>query len=94
MTEHPYLVILRLAIVGVGAVVTLWGLRMVVQGRGHRSTFLLLTTGFALLTIGAVVEGILFEFFGWDLAAAHTVEALTAALGFVLILVSIQRSQV
>ncbi len=94
MTDHSVLVILRLGIVGVGAIVTLWGLRMAVQDRGHRSTFLILTTGFALLTLGAVVEGVLFEFLGWNLTAAHTAEALTAVLGFVLILVSIHRSQV
>jgi hypothetical protein len=94
MTEHPTLIIFRLAIVAAGAIVTLWGLRMVVQGRGHRGTFLFLTAGFALLTLGAVVEGVLFEFFGWDLVSAHTAEALTAVLGFVLILISIRRSQV
>jgi hypothetical protein len=94
MTEHPTLIIIRLAIVAAGAVVTLWGLRMVVQSRGHRGIFLLLTAGFALLTLGAVVEGVLFELFGWDLVAAHTAEALTAAVGFALILISIQWSHV
>jgi hypothetical protein len=94
VTEHSTLIIFRLAIVAAGGIVTLWGLRMVVQGRGHRGTFLLLTAGFAFLTLGAIMEGVLFEFFGWDLASAHTAEALTAALGFALILISIQRSQV
>ncbi|MFQ5908001.1 MAG: hypothetical protein ACE5JE_04110 [Thermoplasmata archaeon] len=94
LTEHPTLAVFRLAIVAAGAIVTLWGLRMVVQARGHRDTFLFLTAGFALLTLGAVVEGVLFEFFGWDLTPAHTAEALIAALGFALILISIQRSQI
>lgn len=94
MTGHLLLVSLRLAIVTVGAIVTLWGLRLVIQARGHRSTYLLLTAGFALLTLGAVVEGVLFEFLGWDLFAAHTAEAVVAASGFALILLSIVRSRV
>ncbi len=94
MTDHPVLVILRLGIVGVGAIVTLWGLRLAVRTRGHRNTYLPLTAGFALVTLGAVVEGVLFEFLGWSLSAAHTAEAFIGAIGFALILASIQRSQV
>ncbi|MFQ6012409.1 MAG: hypothetical protein ACE5LS_02020 [Thermoplasmata archaeon] len=94
MTDYPALVAMRLGIVAVGAVVTLWGLRLAVRARSHRRTYLLLTAGFALLTLGAVVEGVLFEFLRWDLMAAHTAEAFIGATGFALILFSIHGSQV
>ncbi len=94
MTDYPTLVILRLGIVGMGAIVTLWGLRLAIRTPGHRRTYLPLTAGFALVTLGAVVEGVLFEFLGWSLSAAHTAEAFIGAFGFALILASIQRSPV
>ncbi|MCJ2520912.1 MAG: hypothetical protein LN412_08245 [Candidatus Thermoplasmatota archaeon] len=93
MTDHLLLVALRLAIVAVGSLTALWSLRLALRSHGHRRTYLLLALGFGLLTLGAVVEGVLFEFAGWDLMAVHTVEAFISAAGFVAILLSIVWSQ-
>lgn len=94
MTGHFLLVGLRLGVVAAGALMVLWTLQMVLRAQDHRGTYLLLLAGFGLLTLGVLLEGILFEFAGWDLAAAHTAEAFVSAGGFALILLSILRSEV
>ncbi|MFQ5790033.1 MAG: hypothetical protein ACE5JL_03830 [Dehalococcoidia bacterium] len=94
MTDHTLLVALRLSIVAVGSLVTLWSLRAALRSLGHRVTYILLGLGFGLLTLGAVVEGILFEFAGWGLVSVHTVEAFLTATGFAVVLVSILRSTI
>ncbi len=55
-------------------------------------TYLLLATGFGMLTLGAVVEGLLFELARWNLSDAHAAEAVVTAAGFTLVLLSIVRS--
>ncbi|MEE9593147.1 MAG: hypothetical protein V3W28_06180 [Thermoplasmata archaeon] len=94
MTEHLILVGLRLGIVAVGALLTLWSLRLAVNGRGNQASYLLLTIGFGLITLGALVEGLLFEVAQWDLTSSHAAETLVSGSGFVLILLSIFRSEV
>lgn len=90
---HEALLALRIGVVVVGAVVSLWALRLAVWARAHRAIYVSLTLGFALLTSGVVVESALFVA-GWDLVDAHTVEAFTSAAGFLLILAAILRSSV
>jgi len=92
MTDHWLLVALRIGIVAVGSLVGLWSLRLGLRRRERRATYLLLAAGFGLLTLGSVVEGVLFEFAGWALSDAHVAEAVVTAAGFVLILASIFRS--
>ncbi len=92
MTEHWILVALRLGIVAVGSLAGLWSLRLGLRRRDQRTVYLLLATGFGLLTLGAVVEGLLFELARWDLSDAHAAEAVVTAAGFILVLVSILRS--
>lgn len=94
MTEHLILVGLRLGIVAVGALLTLMSLRLVLVGGSNRPSYLLLTIGFGLITLGALVEGLLFEVARWDLTSAHVVEALVSGAGFALILLSILRSEI
>lgn len=94
MTEHELLVALRLGVVIAGTLVSLWALRLALLAENHRTTYGILALGFALLTLGAIVEGLLFEFGGRDLFASHTAEALISGAGFVLILVSIWQSRV
>lgn len=94
MTEHLVLVALRLAVVGAGGLLSLWILRLLLRGPEHRGTYLLLFLGFGLVTLGAIVEGVLFEFARWDLFAAHAAEALVSAVGLGLVLLAIVRSQV
>lgn len=92
MTEHWVLVAFRIGIVAVGSLVGLWSLRLGLRRRERRATYLLLAAGFGILTLGSVVEGVLFEFAGWALPDAHVAEATVTAAGFVLVLVSILRS--
>lgn len=94
MTDHSVLVALRLGVVAVGSLAALWTLRLSLHVVGHRLTYSLLALGFGLLTLGTVLEGALFEFAGWDLASAHTAEAIVAATGFAVVLVAILRSRV
>lgn len=94
MTQHELLVALRLGIVAVGGLAALWSLRLTLHARDGRWTYLLLTAGFGFVTLGTIVEGILFEFARWDLLDAHTTEALLGAVGFALVLLTILRSHV
>lgn len=92
MTDHEVLVGLRIGIVAVGSLVGLWSLRLGLLRMERRAAYLLLAAGFGLLTLGSVVEGVLFEFAGWALSDAHVAEAAITAAGFVLIVASIFRS--
>ncbi len=92
--EHWLLVGLRIGVLIGGALVTLWALRLTLRSEGDRLTYLLLMLGFGLVTLGALVEGVLFEFGGYALLEAHTAEAFPTAAGLALILLSIVRSRV
>jgi len=92
MTEHWVLVALRLGIVAAGSLVGLWSLRLGLRRGDRRTSYLLLATGFGTLTLGAVVEGLLFELARWNLSDAHAAEAAVTAAGFALVLLSIVRS--
>lgn len=94
MNIHDALVAARLGVAAVGGLSSLWSLRLGLRSDRGRWTYFLLATGFGLVAFSAIVEGILFEFAGWDLFAAHTVEALVAIVAFAAILVSILRSRV
>ncbi|MFQ5919846.1 MAG: hypothetical protein ACE5I4_07370 [Thermoplasmata archaeon] len=94
MTSHDVLVGLRIGVLVAGTLVTLWALRLALRAPVHRGTYVLLVLGFGLVTLGAVVEGVLFEFGGWTLVAAHTAEAFVTAGGLALILLSIVLSRV
>lgn len=92
--EHEVLVALRLAIVAVGGLVTLWALRLASRAPEHRLPYMLLAGGFAFVTMAAVIEGALFEIAGWDLVAAATTEALLSSIGFAMILAAVWLSGV
>ncbi|MFQ5987077.1 MAG: hypothetical protein ACE5KQ_06940 [Thermoplasmata archaeon] len=94
MTGHWLLIGLRIGVLAAGALVTLWALRLSIRAPGHRGTYVLLVLGFGLFTLGAVVEGVLFEFAGWTLLDAHTAEAFLTGAGLALILLSIVQSRV
>jgi len=92
--ELEVLVALRLGVVAAGGLAGLFSLRMGLRSPTHRWTYFLLAAGFGLVTLGAILEGLLFEFAGWDLVMAHTAEAFTEIAGFALILVAVVRSKV
>ncbi len=87
MPYHYGLVLVRLLIVALGAIVVYLAFRSHRQNRSIAMLFL--SIGFTLITVGAVIEGVLFEFLGIDIFAAHTVESTLVALGFTAIIYSI-----
>jgi len=74
MTEHWVLVALRLGIVAAGSLVGLSSLRLSLRKGELRTAYLLLATGIGMLTLGAVMEGLLFELARWDLLDALAAE--------------------
>lgn len=87
MSSHITLVLVRLLIVALGAVVIYLSFKS--HRQNHSNAMLLLSIGFTFITVGAVIEGILFEFLGFDIFGAHTVESILVALGLMAILYSI-----
>ena len=74
-------------------VVILGGVIVYLAGRAYlrnRSrSMLFLAIGFALITIGSVLAGILFEFLGYTLLVVVTIETSVMVLGFISIIYSI-----
>lgn len=74
-------------------IVVMGSLIVYLSYRGYRrdksKSMLFLSLGFAFVTIGAVVAGVLFELVGFSLADVYGIEAAMAALGLVTILYSI-----
>lgn len=89
MTEHYLLVGLRVAIVVAGALLAFRSFQMARRSADERRSFMLLCVGFGLVSLGAIIEGVLFEFVGLSLLNAHTVEAVVSAVGFSLVLAAI-----
>ena len=94
LTIHEALVAVRLGIVVAGGLAGLWCLRLALASGRDRWSYLLLAAGFGLIAFGAVAEGVLYEFAGWDLFAPHTAEALVRIAGFSSLLASILPSKV
>lgn len=47
--------------------------------------------GFAIMTVGVLLEGLLFEVVGLDLEVVHVVESIAIGLGFLVLLVSLRQ---
>ncbi len=87
MEYHFILIMVRLIIVFLGLIITILSFK---SHRKNRSrTMLLLSIGFALITLSVVTQGVLFEFFGWDVFTVQMVESVGVALAFGLIVYSI-----
>lgn len=81
------LVSVRLIVVALGLLIAFMAFKS--YRKNHSNAMLLLSVGFVLVTIGAVIEGVLFEFLSIDLFQATIVESLIVALGFIIIIFSI-----
>ncbi len=57
--------------------------------RTKSRSMLLLAIGFAFVTIGAFLAGVLFELLNVDLATVDSVEAIAQAVGFFIIVYSL-----
>ena len=49
------------------------------------------TVGFAIITVGVFIEGILFNFFSLDLTTVHIVESLAVGIGLLVLHVSLRQ---
>jgi len=74
-----------------GWIVVFYALRA--YGRTKSQAMLLLGLGFAFVTLGAVVAGILFNFYTTDLTAVETFQASFQALGFLVIVLSLVKAK-
>ena len=88
---YPTLVIVRLLVVALGAIIIYLTFKS--HRQNHSNGMLFLSIGFALITVGAVVEGVLFEFLALDIFWALTVESIMTASGFTAIIYSIYRAK-
>ena len=61
--------------------------------RTRSQAMLLLGLGFAFVTAGAVVAGLLFNFVTGDLTTVQTVQASSQAVGFFIIVYSLARAK-
>lgn len=80
---HTGLVVAKLFTVVLGLLIA------VTDYRGHRRhgtrSMVYLAVGFAVISVGAVTEGLLFEVLGWDIFRAGMVQTGIVALGMVLV---------
>jgi hypothetical protein len=58
--------------------------------RAYGSTpMLYVAIGFLFISVGAIIEGILFDVFGWSIFLAGTVQTAIVAIGMIVILYSL-----
>lgn len=86
-----YLNISQALILIFGGVVVFYASRS--YHRTRSKAMLLLGLGFAFVTAGAVLAGILFNLGGEDLSVVVTVQAVSQAVGFFIIVYSLTRTK-
>ncbi|WP_265111584.1 DUF7521 family protein [Halosolutus halophilus] len=84
---HVPLVVAKLAVLTLGLLVS----AMAFQGyrRYGRTAMVYLAIGFALISVGTVIEGLLFELADLDIFLASTIQTVIAASGMLVILYSL-----
>ncbi len=83
MSFHLFLGALKGVIVLLGSMIAL--LSYLAYRSQKASLMLYIAIGFGLLTLGSVIEGILFEILGAPLDHAHVVESATVLVGFLVL---------
>lgn len=83
------LVIARVIVLSLGLLITYYS----VQAYRRTGLPFMRTTaiGFAVITLGVFLEGLLFEFLGLDLAVVHIVESVAIAMGFLVLLFALRQ---
>ncbi len=61
--------------------------------RTGSSSMLFLGVGFIFVTVGALIDGLLFEFLGVDLVGGEALQAVSQAVGFFMIVYSLVRGK-
>jgi len=86
-----YLDLAQALILVFGGVVVYYAFRS--YGRTKSQAMFLLGLGFAIVTLGAVAAGILYNYFTGDLLTVVTVQAFAQALGFCVIVYSLAKAK-
>lgn len=79
--------IIQIVIVLLGSIITYLGF-VSYRKHGNRG-MLIMSIGFALISIGSSVAGLLFEFVGFSLLEAVVISAFANCIGFALLVYSI-----
>ncbi len=87
MLNIIFLRIVKIVIVVLGTIL------VYLAAKGYRRTkskaMIFLSLGFALVTIGSVLAGVLFEFLGFELIDVSIIESIMIILGFACVIYSI-----
>lgn len=86
-----YLDIAQALILIFGGVVVYYASRA--YGKARSQAMLLLAIGFAFVTLGALVAGVLYNLGSVDLGTVITVQAYSQAIGFFVIVYSLARAK-
>jgi len=89
--ELIYLDLAQALILVFGGVVVFFALRA--YRRTRSQAMLLLALGFAFVTLGAAVAGVLYNYYTGDLTTVVTVQAYSQAVGFFVIVYSLARAK-
>lgn len=86
-TDILFLSILKTITVGLGFVVVYLGAKSYRASR--KRPILLLTVAMALMTLGAISEGIAFQGLRWTIEQSHLVEAVVTLVAFAVLVYSL-----
>lgn len=86
---HQALVIAKLVTMGLGFLVAYQAYRG--YQRHHNSSLFYVAIGFLLISVGAVLEGILFEVVGLTIFSAGAIQTALVAAGMLAVLYSLYR---
>ncbi|HZW85566.1 MAG TPA: hypothetical protein VFE91_06690 [Nitrososphaerales archaeon] len=89
--DLPLLDIAQALILILGGIVVFYASRAFRRTRSQ--AMILLALGFAFVTAGAVVAGLLYNYFTGDLASVVTLQAYSQAIGFFIIVYSLAKAK-
>lgn len=83
------LAVVRLVVLGLGIAITYYSY---VAYRRTQARYLRdASLGFAIISVGVFIEGVLFELVGLELAVVHIIESIAIGVGFLILLQSLHR---
>lgn len=89
--DLAFLDLAQALILVLGGIVVYFALRAFLRTKSQ--AMFLLGVGFAIVTIGAVAAGVLFNFYTSDLTTVETVQASFQAIGFLVIVLSLAKAK-
>ena len=88
-TTTAVLIGVRLLVLALGILITYYSFEAYRRTRTHYMRNA--SIGFGIITLGVFLEGILFQFAGFDLEVVHIIESIAIGLGFLVLLISLRR---